>query len=236
MQVVLIGCDTHTSISIRLALQLRWSEVKIIPEATRRRGLQLLRNASPDVVCVTLDAAQPDIHTLEFLQAARVISEAILVALTQQPSDQEHIACLEAGADSYIRLPINGPMLLAHILAVLRRTGRLQQMDRISLAGGRLTLNPLTYEVDVGGQHLHLTPTEFKLLLHLAKERNRVVPHNVLQDLVWGYDDSESPYGLRKYIHRLRQKLNEAIGDQVQILAVPCVGYQLVDDALEAEV
>lgn len=236
MHALLIGCDTHTCISIRLALQLRWSEVEIITEATRRRGLQLLRNASLDVVCVTLDAAQPDIHALEFLQAARAISEAILVALTQQPSDQELIACLEAGADSYIRLPINGPALLAHILAVLRRTGRLQQVDRISLAGGRLTLNPLTYEIDVGGQHLHLTPTEFKLLLHLAKERNRVVPHDILQDLVWGEDDSGSLYGLRKYIHRLRQKLNSAVGDQVQIVAVPCVGYQLVDDALEAEV
>lgn len=233
MQALLIGCDTHTCISIRLALQLRWSEVEIATEATRRRGLQFLRGASPDVVCVTLDTAPADIHTLEFLQEARAISEAVLIALAQQPNDQELIACLEAGADSYIQLPINGPALLAHILAVLRRTGKLQQVDRISLAGGRLTLNPLTYEIDVGGGHLHLTPTEFKLLLHLARERNRVVTHDALQDLVWGDDDSGSLYGLRKYIQRLRQKLNAAVGDQVQIVAVPCVGYQLVEDASE---
>ncbi len=236
MQALLIGCDTHTSISIRLALQLRWSEVEIIAEAIRRRGLQLLRDSSPDVVCVTLDAAQADIHALEFLQEARATSEAVLIALTRQPSDPELIACLEAGADIYVRLPINGPALLAHILAVLRRTGKLQQVDRISLAGGRLTLNPLTYEINVGGRQLHLTPTEFKLLLHLARERNRVVPHDALQDLVWGDDDSGSLYGLRKYIHRLRQKLNAVIGDQVQIVAVPCIGYQLVDEDSDARV
>lgn len=233
MQALLIGCDTHACISIRLALQLRWSEVEIIAEATRRKGLQLLRNSSPDTICVTLDATPGDIHALEFLQEARAISEAVLIALTQQPNDQELIACLEAGADSYVRLPINGPALLAHILAVLRRTGKLQQVDHISLAGGRLTLNPLTYEIDVGGQHLHLTPTEFKLLLHLARERNHVVTHDALQDLVWGDDDPGSVYGLRKYIHRLCQKLNAVIGDQVQIVTVPCVGYQLVDDASE---
>lgn len=121
MRALLIGCDAHTTLSIHLALQLRWPEVTVAQEATRRKGLQVLPDFAPSLVFVMTGPAPSDLDDLEFLQAARTASPAALFALSSQPNDTELTATLAAGADAYLSLPINGPELLAQTIAVLRR-------------------------------------------------------------------------------------------------------------------
>ncbi len=233
MKALLVGCDAHTINSIRLALQLRWPELAVITEMTRRKGLQTLRNLSPELVFVVVDPIPSDLDSLEFLQEARaVVSDAILMALSHHPSDTELTAALEAGADNYVSLPVNGPVLVARLMAILRRSRRQPEASQVSLAGGRLRLHLPTCETYVEERLVRLTPTEFRLLYYLARERNRVVTHETLQGAIWGDGDANSLYCLRKYIQRLRHKLNGSLGDDVQILAVPRVGYQLTDSAI----
>jgi len=229
MKVLLVSCNTHTAISIHLALQLRWLELEILQAETRRNGLRALKELSPELVFIMVDPLPSDLDTLEFLQEARLFSDAVLIALSREPSDAELTLYLGAGADDYLALPVNGPVLLAHIIAVLRRAGWPLEMGKVSLAGGRLMLDPLSYRACLGEYPLHLTPTEFKLLYCLAKERGHVVPRAALQDAIGGGEDPGSLARLRQYVYRLRQKLNGALGDAVQILSVPGVGYQLID-------
>lgn len=127
MKALLIGCDARTTLSIHLALQLRWPEVTVAQEATRRQGLQVLRDFAPNLVFVMTGPAPSDLDDLEFLQAARTASPAALFALSSQPNDTELTATLAAGADAYLSLPINGPELLAKTIAVLRRAPELNQ-------------------------------------------------------------------------------------------------------------
>lgn len=127
MRALLVGCDAHTAFSIHFALQLRWPEVTVVQEATRRKGLQLLRDLAPSLVFVMTGSAPSDLDDLEFLQAARTASPAALFALSSQPNDTELTATLAAGADAYLSLPINGPELLAKTIAVLRRAPELNQ-------------------------------------------------------------------------------------------------------------
>jgi len=229
MKALFVGCDAHTINSIRLALQLRWSELAVMTEMTRRKGLQTLRDLSPELVFAVVDPMPADLDSLEFLQEARATSDAILMALSHHPSDTELTAALEAGADEYLSLPVNGPVLVARLMAVLRRSRKQAEASQVSLAGGRLRLHPPTCETYVEERPVRLTPTEFRLLYYLARERNRVVTHEALQGAIWGDGDANSLYCLRKYVQRLRHKLNGPLGDDVQILAVPRVGYQLTD-------
>ncbi len=232
MKALLVGCDMHTVLSIRLALQLRWPELAVITEMTRRKGLQTLRNLSPELVFVVVDPTPSDLDSLEFLQEARaVVSNAILMALSHHPSDTELTAALEAGADNYVSLPVNGPVLVARLMAILRRSRRQPEASQVSLAGGRLRLHPVTYKAYVDEHPVRLTPTEFRLLYRLAADKNHVVTHEALQDAIWGDEVAYSLYGLRKYIQRRRHKLKATLGDDVQIVSVSRVGYQLIDSA-----
>ncbi len=125
MRTLLIGCDARTAHSIHLALQLRWTEVTVVQEATRRKGLQVLRDFAPSLVFVMTGPTPSDLDDLEFLQLVRTLSPAALFALSSQPNDTEMTATLAAGADAYLSLPINGPELLAKTIAVLRRAPEL---------------------------------------------------------------------------------------------------------------
>jgi len=232
MKALLVGCDTHTALSIRLALQLRWPELVVMTEMTRRKGLQTLRDLSPELVFAVLDPIPADLDNLEFLQEARATSNAILMALSHHPSDTELTAALEAGADNYVSLPVNGPVLVARLMAVLRRSRGQAEVSQVSLAGGRLRLHPVTYKAYVEERPVRLTPTEFRLLYRLAANKNHVVTHEALQDAIWGDEVAYSLYGLRKHVQRLRHKLKATLGNDVQILAVPRVGYQLTDSAI----
>jgi DNA-binding response OmpR family regulator len=127
MRTLLVGCDARTALSIHLALQLRWPEVAVVQEATRRQGLQALQTLAPSLVFVMTGPTPSDLDDLEFLQAARTLSPAALFALSSQPSDTEMTAALAAGADAYLSLPVNGPELLVKTIAVLRRAPELNQ-------------------------------------------------------------------------------------------------------------
>jgi len=229
MRALLVGCDGHTALSIRLALRLRWPELELIAEKAGQQGLRLVHDLSPELVFIAIEPPPSDLDSLEFLQEMRPISDAVLIAVSDRPSDIELTAALEAGADEYLSLPVNGPVLLARVTAALRRAKKPLEPGQLSLAGGRLQLHPLSYEATVAGQPLRLTPTEFKLLHCLARERGHVVAHEALQKAIGDDGYSGSLDCVHKYIQRLRQKLRAALGDDIRLLSVPRVGYQLID-------
>ena len=99
------------------------------------------------------------------------------------------------------------------------------------MRAGSLCINPDTFEAFLGDDSIFLTPTEFRLLYHLMRNKGRVLTHQALQELTWG---SEGPFyrgALRKYIQRLRSKLHP-FEDSVNIISIPRVGYRL-DESIQ---
>lgn len=224
MRVVLVGLDVKSSDSIVLNLRLRWPDL----EACKTNGAQpvdRLVSAGPDLI--VLNAAA--LGGTQALSEIRKSCDAVIVVVAPEPDEAELVEMLEAGADDYLSLSPSAARLVARVSAALRRAQRPDERSEPPLQCGELLMNPLTHEVLVKGQVIHLTPTEFKLLCHLAKNKGRLVTHEALQALLWGPEGKYYADCLRKYVQRVRQKVGEHANGHLRIETVPRTGYRLLE-------
>jgi DNA-binding response OmpR family regulator len=78
-------------------------------------------------------------------------------------------------------------------------------------------------------QPLNLTPTEFRLLVFMARHPNQALTRAQILDAVWGYDtDIDSERTVNVHIRRLREKIELDPGSPALLLTVPGIGYRLV--------
>lgn len=151
-----------------------------------------------------------------------------LLVLGRQNDEMETVSSLEVGADDYVRSPCDLTELTARIWALLRRSGMTSSYETESpLVSGRLLVNPATYEAFLGGQRLTLTTTEFRLLYLMVKNWGIVVSRATLERTLWG--DQVDSYGLvKKYVQRLRHKLDDDAREPFWIASVHGVGYRFI--------
>jgi DNA-binding response OmpR family regulator len=227
MQVLFIGANPRTAEIATLSVRLRWPEVTPLLAATATDGLRLAGQASPDLVLLHPDFR--DMSLPEALTQLRGVSNAPLLILGHEGDEIEVVTALQLGADDYIRLPCNLTEIVARIWAMLRRSGNgvdRGDSERLILSG-RLQINPATYEVFLSGRRVQLTSTEFRLLYLLIKNHSAVVSHQALEDGLWG--DQTDSFGLvKKYIQRLRRKLEDDAREPRWIASVHGVGYRFI--------
>ena len=116
--------------------------------------------------------------------------------------------------------------LLARVRAVLRRTqAHLLHTLPTPLTSGDLIIDFDSQEVSLRGTTLKLTPTEFKLLYHLASNPGETQSQQVLLEKIWGEAYLEDTTFLKVHIHYLRQKLGDSASNPRWIATVPRKGY-----------
>ena len=118
--------------------------------------------------------------------------------------DQERskIEALDAGADDYVTKPFSIQELLARVRAHLRRAPERTVDAPIEI--GDFVVDAGAHTVTVGGKSLHLTPTEFDLLLYMARNAGKALTHRALLTAVWGGQSAHQPEYLRVFIGQLR--------------------------------
>ena len=175
---------------------------------------------------VLLDLGLPDMDGLEVCFRVRTRSTVPIIVLTARDAEYEKIAALDGGADDYVTKPFGMGELLARIRVALRHAGTLPADPPAVLQIGDLRIDPVAHQVTVRGQVVHLTLTEFKLLLHLATNAGRVSTHRALLREVWGSGSSVDTQLLRVFIGQLRTKLEVNRADPDYIRTEPGVGYR----------
>jgi len=180
----------------------------------------------PDIIL--LDIILPKLNGYQILQELRKFSQVPVILITAKRDVADIIKGLELGADDYIVKPFDVNELLARIKAVSRRTTAENAEQNPSINAGILNLNFRTLAVKVDGKDIKLTPTEFKLLAELAKNRGRVITHEDLLATVWGPEYRDETHYLRVCIAKIRQKTAVPKGTTGYIQTVPTVGYMML--------
>lgn len=190
-----------------------------------RNGMEALgmAQASPFDVIV-LDVMLPGMDGFTVAHRLRESrNRTPILMLTARDAEQDVIAGLNLGADDYLTKPFSFEILLARIRAVGRR-GPIPQS--VILQTGDLLLNETTREVARGKRRIHLTRTEYSLLLLLLRNAGRVVTRDSLIEKVWGHNTEIESNTLDAFVRLLRSKL-EARGETKLLHTVRGVGYSL---------
>lgn len=199
---------------------------QVFESGTLQRGLIDAGTRQPDLI--VLDLGLPDGDGIDFIKDVRRWSSVPIIVLSARVSEQDKIKALDAGADDYLTKPFGVGELQARVRATLRR----QRQPSVSLDGilefGDVKLDMKARMVTKAGQMIHLTPTEFRLLMVLVANVGRVVTNPQLLREVWGPSHSESGHYLRIYMGHLRQKLEDDPTQPRYLLTETAVGYRLL--------
>jgi len=178
----------------------------------------------PDLV--VLDLGLPDGDGKEFLGWLRRQSDVPVIILSARQDEAEKVDCLDAGADDYLSKPFGAHELLARVRVALRRSTRMPSREYLyDLDGLHIDLSQAT--VTLHGEHVHLTPIEFKLISLLVSMPGRVFTHRQLLVSVWGEAYVNDTHYLRIHMGRLRAKLERLPAQPRFILTEAGAGYRL---------
>lgn len=175
-----------------------------------------------------LDLMMPGMDGLEVCKALRARGRSTpILMLTAKSTELDRVLGLELGADDYLTKPFSVAELLARIRVALRHRG-----TTLAPALTEHTLDDLHVDLETrlvsrGGEAIHLTPTEFKLLARLVRSAGRVVTHRQLLTDVWGAEFTEHTHYLRLYMGQLRAKIEADPAEPRHLLTETGVGYRL---------
>lgn len=221
LRILVVDDEPQTIRYVGANLRARGYEV-----LTATDGLEALKLASENVLSlILLDLMMPGPDGFEVCSRIREESDVPIIVLSARGREQDKVRALDLGADDYLTKPFSIEELLARVRAALRRASSSRGGTLPSITVGELTIDFAARRVTRGGQEVRLTPTEYNLLTHLARNAGKVLTHRAILQTVWGQEYGEESDYLWAYIRRLRRKLGEDSEHPRYILTEPGVGY-----------
>jgi two-component system KDP operon response regulator KdpE len=176
-----------------------------------------------------LDLGLPDGDGTDLLAWVRQRHHIPVLVISARHDDAGKVQLLDAGADDYLVKPFSVQELLARMRVGLRHRGVSVQTPVMHYVHGDLKVDLSRHSVQLRGESVHLTPTEFRLLARLVRQAGQVVTHRQLLTDVWGAEHVDQLQYLRLYMGQLRAKLENRPAEPQWLLTEPGVGYQLAD-------
>lgn len=190
-----------------------------------RSGIPKIKTFEPDLIL--LDVMIPGESGWDICQQLRQDNDTPIIFLSARGSENDIVRGLQLGADDYVAKPFRRHELIARIEAVLRRARPPEGEADTIYEVGDLVINHTLWEVHRRDQPVHLTPTEFDLLLLLAKNVGKPVSHHDLLSTVWGPEQKENLNILKVYVRQLRMKIEPDPDRPRYILTKRGIGYYL---------
>ncbi|MEM7337181.1 MAG: response regulator transcription factor [Actinomycetota bacterium] len=201
----LLVVDDEDNLRSMLGAALRHHGYQVATATDGPEALAALANEPPHLV--VLDVMMPGMDGFEVCRRMRAANDQTPVLfLTARDDTEDKVRGLRLGGDDYLEKPFSLDELTARIDAILRRTDA-------HASGAVLELDDLRVDDDAhlvvkAGVHIHLSPTEHKLLRYLLMNQGRVVSKTQILDGVWGYEFDGDGGVVETYVGYLRRKLD----------------------------
>jgi DNA-binding response OmpR family regulator len=231
--ILLVEDDIDTARSLTRALESSGYRVTAVDTGAEARSI--IEHMRPDLIL--LDLMLPDTDGLVLTTALKQLTNAPIIICSARQQQVDRVLGLKLGADDFVAKPFDLDELEARIEAVLRRASRVREMP--SVAPDQIRVDELLIAqsrgtVTLGGQIVHLTPTEYRLLVALASRPDEVLSREALGQLVWGYQDVGTGHLIDVHIGRLRLKLRRTSPTAPVIVTVRGKGYTINSAASES--
>ena len=226
-RILLIEDDHAVARSLRDGLER--DGYAVVWKDSGAQGVAHARDHNPHLII--LDVRLPDGSGFDFCRQLRQLRlRQPILMLTVQSGETDKVLGLEMGADDYVTKPFSLRELRSRVRALLRRAyGEFSTGDADVLYAGDLVVDRGKGQVWRGSTLVTLTPTEFRLLVVLARHPGRALSRSQILNAVWGYSaDVESERTVNVYVRRLREKVELEPSRPSLILTVPGIGYRLV--------
>ena len=206
-----------------LVAALKFEGYSVAQAPDGRAGLQSAKELRPDLI--VLDVMMPELDGFGMLKRLRDAGDRTpVIFLTAKDTSADAVAGLGLGADDYLAKPFALEELVARVESVMRRVEASPAASSVmSLAD--LTLDDMAHRVMRGGEEIHLSPTEYKLVAFLMANTGRVMSRGQLLSNVWGYSPDDDPSVVETYIGYVRKKID--VVDPKLIHTVRGVGYAM---------
>jgi two-component system, OmpR family, response regulator MtrA len=223
MEARLLLVEDDERIRQALGLALADEGCDVVEAASGEEAFGRLATTAVDVVL--LDLMLPGVDGLAVCRTLRARGDLPIIIVSARTDTADVIEGLEAGADDYVTKPLVASELAARIRALLRRRHSGAEPRR-SLRIGDVEIIPAEDVVRRAGTEVHLTRTEFRLLVELADADGRVVTREELLRRVWGYDYFGDTRLLDVHIRRLRRKVERDPDEPECVVTVRGRGYK----------
>jgi two-component system KDP operon response regulator KdpE len=221
-KVLLIEDEKQIRRFVRAALEEEGCQV--IEAETMAQGLIEAGSRKPDLL--VLDLGLPDGNGVDLIRDLRGWSDVPILILSARSQENDKINALDAGADDYLTKPFAVGELRARVRALLRRSYRNGDAATPIVEFGDVAVDLSRRLVSRGGETVHLTPLEYRLLATLLGHPGRVLTQRNLLREIWGPSYVESSHYLRVYVGHLRQKLEDDPTQPKHFLTETGVGYR----------
>jgi len=187
-------------------------------------GEFIFSQVKPDLVI--LDVMLPGKSGLDIARDLRAQSNVPIIMLSARGDEVDRILGLEFGADDYVTKPFSPRELVSRVKAILRRANT-EPEEKARVTVGDLEIDTRSRQVKMAGEPVHLTSSEYGILLHLARHPGTAFSRQAILTALW----EESPVGDERaidvHIHNIREKLEADPKDPKYILTVRGFGYRL---------
>ncbi|HEY9060789.1 MAG TPA: response regulator transcription factor [Pseudobacteroides sp.] len=222
----LLIVDDEKPLIIGLTTSLKKEGYEVYSAYDGLNALELIKTIKPDMAI--LDVMLPEMDGITLLKKLREFSDIPVIMLTAKDDYADMVLGLELGADDYVTKPFNTRVLVARIKAVTRRKSQNQELSQFSFRD--LTIDFDLRTVYKKQQEIPLTSKEFDILSALARNKGRVIPRDLLYEMVWNTPDYDTRT-VDVHVSKLREKIENDPSNPCYIKTKWGVGYYFVKEA-----
>lgn len=220
-RILIIEDDDRIRHALRLMFEGEGFDV--VSASSAEQGLAEFEQQAPSLAII--DLMLPGATGFEACAAIRSRSDIPVIIVSARDDTADVVQGLESGADDYVTKPFIPRELLARVRAHLRR----RPNTNASFTVGAVRVSPDEGTVTAAdGTPIHLTATEFRLIVELHNARGRVLSREHLLEHVWGYDYFGDGRLVDVHVRRLRTKVEPDPAEPVHVITVRGTGYKLI--------